>query len=59
MQEHKEKKRIFRHIKMNNTLLFWKNNGRERKVNLLKKRRFGELKLGFFSDAGFKNSGLD
>lgn len=59
MREQKEAKRIFKHIKMNNTLFFWRNNRREKKVTMLKRRRFGELKLGFFSDEGFRHTGLE
>jgi hypothetical protein len=34
-------------------------NGHNRKTWILKQRSLGELKLGFFSDAGFRNPGSE
>jgi hypothetical protein len=34
-------------------------NGHKSKTWILKQRSLGELKLGFFSDAGFRNPGSE
>lgn len=38
---------------------FKRNNGSAKKTKMLMRRKFGELKLGFFSDAGFRNPGFE
>jgi hypothetical protein len=58
MQKQKEQKRSFRKIKVNG-MNSTEKNGCMKKTKILKKRRFGELKLGFFADAGFGSTDSD